>query len=53
MAIFRWLADDEDDGAVIREVFADSEAALLRSMSSFAFHDSLYRKMYIRVIRRY
>ena len=27
----RWLADDEDDGAVIREVFADSEAALLRS----------------------
>ena len=28
---FRWLADDEDDGAIIREVFADSEAALLRS----------------------
>ena len=27
----RWLADDEDDGAIVREAFVDSEAALLRS----------------------
>ena len=49
----RWLAEDEDDGLIERELYASEENELTTSMTFFLFSNLFSNKHFLRVLTKF